>query len=133
MHRFIHTLFLALDACFCLKRLHVSSEKKDPALGTGLAYFIEDVKYHKYLLTITDQKEISTCTGFPALDHANTDHGLGYATSGVGICCCTRHELIEKNGVGDLQKSKRSADNTAFMWMILTMFSLRYANIDYIC
>ena len=72
------------------------------------------------------------CTGFATLDHTNTNHGSGYATYGVGICCCTRHELIEKNGVGDLQKGERSVDNTAFMWMILTMFSLRYANIDYI-
>lgn len=108
MCRFIYTLFLALDACFRLKRLLVSSEKRDPGLGTGLAYFVEDIKYRKYLLTVTDQKEISTCTGFAALDHANTDRGSGYATSGAGVCCCTRHELIEKNGVGDLQKGERS-------------------------
>ena len=72
------------------------------------------------------------CPGFAALDHTNTDCGSGHTTSGAGICCCTRHELIEKNGVGDLQKGERSVDKTAFMWMILTVFSLGYANTDYI-
>ena len=47
----------------------------------GFAYFVEDVKYQKYLLTVTDQKEISTYTGFAALDHANNNCGSGYATS----------------------------------------------------
>lgn len=103
--RFIYFLFLALDTCFRLKRLLVSSEKKDPGLGTGLAYFVEDLPYRKYLLTITDQKEISTCTGFAALDHANNNCGSGYATSGAGMCCCARHKLIEK--AGDLQKGER--------------------------
>ena len=77
----------------------------------GFTYFVEDVKYQKYLLTITDQKEILTCTGFAALDHANNNCGSGYATSGARVCCCARHEFIEKNGVGDLQKGKRSVEH----------------------
>ena len=75
------------------------------------AYFVEDVKYQKYLLTITDQKEISMCTGFAALDHANNNCGSGYATSEARACCCARHEFIEKNGVGDLQKGKWSMEH----------------------
>ena len=115
MCRFIYTLFLALDACFHLKHLLVLSEKKDPGLGTGLAYLVEDVKYRKYLLTITDQKEISTCTGFAALDHANNNHGSGYATLGAGVCCCARYKLIEKNRVRDLQKGERSVNYRALI------------------
>lgn len=107
MPRFIYTHFLALDTCFHLKRLLISSEEKDPGLGAGLAYFVNNIKYRKYLLTVTNQKEISMCMGFVALDHANNDRGSGYAMSGAVICCCTRHELIEKNGVGDLQKGER--------------------------
>ncbi|KAJ7864998.1 hypothetical protein B0H14DRAFT_3443208 [Mycena olivaceomarginata] len=70
--RFIYTLFLALDACFRLKRGLVSSELKDPGLGTGLAYLLENIPYREYLLTVTDQKEMSTCSGLAALDYANT-------------------------------------------------------------
>jgi len=49
---------LAIDACFRLKRRIVSSEKKDPGLGTGWAYFVEDEPYREYLLTVTDQEEV---------------------------------------------------------------------------
>ncbi|KAJ7753859.1 hypothetical protein B0H16DRAFT_1316820, partial [Mycena metata] len=121
--RFIYTLFLALDACFRLKRGLVSSELKDPGLGTGWAYMTENIEYRKYLLTVTDQKEASsffsfqnrfTCSGLAALDYANTKFSRGYSTTGVGMGVCARHEFIQASGVGDLQKGER------------------YANMDYI-
>lgn len=56
--RFLYMLILALDACFRLKRRIVSSEKKDPGLGTGWGYFVEDEPYRNYLLTVTDQDEV---------------------------------------------------------------------------
>lgn len=108
VYRFLYFLFLAIDACFRLKRRLVSSEKKDPGLGTGLASFVEDAGFRKYVLTVTDQKEMSSCTGLSALDHANSKFSAGYATTGAGICCCARHELIERGGVVDLQKGERS-------------------------
>ncbi|KAF7331582.1 CxC2 domain-containing protein [Mycena kentingensis (nom. inval.)] len=68
----LYVIFIALDACFRLKRRLVGSDLRDPGLGTGWAYFVEWEPYREYLLTVTDQKEISTCTGLAALDHANT-------------------------------------------------------------
>ena len=62
--RYLYVLILAIDACFRLKRRIVSSEKKDPGFGTGWAYFIEDEPYREYLLTVTDQDEVSS---FPSL------------------------------------------------------------------
>ncbi|KAJ7808144.1 hypothetical protein B0H14DRAFT_3482660 [Mycena olivaceomarginata] len=112
--RFIYTLFLALDACFRLKRGLISSELKDPGLGTGMSYMLENVPYREYLLGVTDQKEMSTCSGLAALDYANTKFSRGYSTTGVGMGVCARHEFIQPNGVGDLQKGER------------------YANMDYI-
>ncbi|KAJ7852858.1 hypothetical protein B0H13DRAFT_1904401 [Mycena leptocephala] len=112
--RFIYILFLALDACFRLKRGLVSSDLKDPGLGTGWAYMTENVPYREYLLTVTDQKEMSTCSGLAALDYANTKFSRGYSTTGVGMGVCARHEFIQPNGVGDLQKGER------------------YANMDYV-
>ncbi|KAF7305850.1 CxC2 domain-containing protein [Mycena chlorophos] len=103
----IYTLFLAMDACFHLKRGMVSSWLKDPGLGTGLAYFVEWIPYRDFLLTITDQQEMSTCSGLAALDHANTKFSRGYSTTGVGMCVCARHEFVLPNAVGDLQKGKR--------------------------
>jgi hypothetical protein len=51
--------FLAIDACFRLKRRLVSSFLKDPSLGSGWSYMVEAVLYRQFLLTVTDQKEVS--------------------------------------------------------------------------
>ena len=85
--RFLYWLFLAIDACFRIKCWLVSSEKQDPGLGMGWLYFVEDEPYCKYLLTVTDQKEISSCTGLSALDHTNSKSNIGLATPGAGIGC----------------------------------------------
>ncbi|KAJ7449737.1 hypothetical protein B0H11DRAFT_2247094 [Mycena galericulata] len=112
--QFLYILFLALDACFRLKRRLVSSQLKDPSLGSGWSYILETSPYHEYLLTVTDQKEMSTCSGLAALDYANTKFSRGYAATGVAMGVCARHEFVQPNGVGDLQKGER------------------YANMDYI-
>ncbi|TDL23120.1 hypothetical protein BD410DRAFT_721379 [Rickenella mellea] len=111
--RFLCTQIVTIDACFRLKRRNVSSRTKDPGLGTGWAYFVEDEPYREYLLNCTDQQEMSTCTGLAALDHANTKFSGGLECTGVGAVQC-RHEMQLPTGVGDLQKGER------------------YANIDYI-
>ncbi|KAJ7754817.1 hypothetical protein B0H16DRAFT_1458854 [Mycena metata] len=108
--KFLYILFLALDACFRLKRRLVSSELKDPSLGAGWSYMVDTKPYRKYLLTVTDQKEMSTCSGLAALDYANTKFSRGYSATGVGMGVCARHEFIQPNGVGDLQKGERYAN-----------------------
>ncbi|KAJ7017197.1 hypothetical protein C8F04DRAFT_1200847 [Mycena alexandri] len=112
--RFLYCLFLALDACFRLKRRMVSSELRDPGLGTGWGYFVEQEPYHAYLLTRTNEQEMSTCSGLAALDYANTKFSCGYSTTGVGMGVCARHEFVQPTGVGDLKKGER------------------YSNMDYI-
>jgi hypothetical protein len=57
-YRFLYILFIALDACFRLKRRMISSEFKDPGLGTGWAYVMENPPYCHYLLGVTEQKEV---------------------------------------------------------------------------
>ncbi|KAJ7712326.1 hypothetical protein B0H16DRAFT_1744247 [Mycena metata] len=111
---FLYIIFLVLNACFRLKRRMVSSELKDPSLGPGWSYMVESKPYRAYLLTVTDQKEMSTCSGLAALDYANTKFAKGYSSTGVGMGVCARHEFVQPNGVGDLQKGER------------------YANMDYI-
>ncbi|KAF7324857.1 CxC2 domain-containing protein [Mycena kentingensis (nom. inval.)] len=110
----LYVLFIAMDACFRLKRRLVGGDRRDPGLGTGWAYLVEWEPYRQYLLTVTDQEEISTCTGLAALDHANTKFAWGYSVTGVGAGICARHEFVLANGVGDLQRGER------------------YANMDYI-
>ncbi|KAK7013923.1 CxC2 domain-containing protein [Favolaschia claudopus] len=111
---FIYILYLALDACFRMKRGLISSELKDPGLGDGMAFMVETAPYREYLLTVTDQDEMSTCSGLAALDYANTKFSRGYSTTGVGMGVCARHEFIQPNGIGGLQKGER------------------YSNMDYV-
>ncbi|KAJ7059918.1 hypothetical protein C8F01DRAFT_1254005 [Mycena amicta] len=89
----LYILFIAMDTCFRLKRRMVSSERRDPALGAGWAYMVETAPYRDFLLMVTDQKEMSTCSGLAALDYANT-----------------KFSRVLPTGVGDLQKGERYAN-----------------------
>ncbi|KAF7319241.1 CxC2 domain-containing protein [Mycena chlorophos] len=110
----LYTQFTATDACFALKRRLVSSELRDPALGSGSSYMVESAPYRAYLRTATNDQEMSTCSGLAALEQANTKFSKGYAATGVGMVVCARHEFVLPNAVGDLQKGER------------------YSNIDYL-
>ncbi|KAJ7692492.1 hypothetical protein B0H14DRAFT_3531468 [Mycena olivaceomarginata] len=112
--RFLYCIFLAIDACFRLKRKKISSWLADPSIQDGWAYFTRSVPYGEFLETLGEQKEMSTCTGLAALDHANTKYAQGYAATGCGMITCGRHEIVCKNGVGDLQAGEK------------------YGNMDYI-
>ena len=122
--RFLYTMVIAIDANFRLKRRAVSSNNRDPALGSGWGFFVENIKYREHVLRYADQEDvrtarhisltgvltcwqISTCTGFAALARANTKWQKGYATTGVGIAVDARHGFVLPNGVGDLQKGER--------------------------
>ncbi|KAI9061400.1 hypothetical protein FKP32DRAFT_1576075 [Trametes sanguinea] len=112
--KFLYMVTIALDACFRLKRRAISSEDKNPILGSGWCYFLEDTGYKELLQGYVKQDEISSCTGFSALDHADNKFSRGYAATGVGAAVCARHEFWLAQGVGDLQKGER------------------YVNMDYI-
>ncbi|KAJ7049133.1 hypothetical protein C8F01DRAFT_1265921 [Mycena amicta] len=103
----IYIFFLAIDACFRLKRRAISNELRDPGLGTGWAYMVEWAPYHEYLANAKDQKEISSCSGLAALDHANTKFSRGYSATGVAMGVCARHEFVQPTGVSDLQVGER--------------------------
>ena len=116
---------VAIDACFRLKRRAVSSEEKDPILGSGWGYFVEDTEFKVVLSEYGDQEEVSfprcslhcgfahrhsqmsNCVGLSAIDHANTKFSKGYAATGIGAVVCARHEFWLANGAGDLQKGER--------------------------
>lgn len=56
--RYLYTVTIAIDACFRLKRRDVSDETKDPILGSGWGYFVEDTGYHELLREYGDQEEV---------------------------------------------------------------------------
>jgi hypothetical protein len=50
---------------------------------------------------------MGTCSGLAALDHVNTKFSRGYVATGVGMGVCVRHDFVQPNSVGDLQKGER--------------------------
>ncbi|KAJ7821085.1 hypothetical protein B0H14DRAFT_3089147 [Mycena olivaceomarginata] len=112
--RFLYAVFWAFDACFRLKRKKISSWAVDPSIQDGWAYFTAWKEYGPFVSTLGEQTEMSTCTGLAALDHANTKYAQGYAATGCGMVTCGCHEVVAKNGVGDLQAGEK------------------YGNMDYI-
>ncbi|KAF7316918.1 hypothetical protein HMN09_00425900 [Mycena chlorophos] len=66
----LYTQFFAIDACFSLKRRLISNDIRDPPLGSGFAYMVEWEPYRQHILNITDEKEMSNCSEFAALDYA---------------------------------------------------------------
>ncbi|KAK0494232.1 hypothetical protein EDD18DRAFT_1107263 [Armillaria luteobubalina] len=105
-YKFLYILILTLDANFCLKNLYRSSWDRDPGLHTGLAYFVEPTKYLKHVSAYATQKDISNCSGFRTLSHAESKNAVGLRATGVGMCICTCHEIVRPLGIGDLQKGE---------------------------
>ena len=113
-----------------------SSIKKDPGLHTGMAYFTDDEPYRKHVLKYATQKDvspfqlshilfltksffqISSCSGFKTLAHAETKFSAGLRSTGVGMALCARHEIVRSGGVGDLQKGERFGP---FLFPIVTI------------
>ena len=125
--RWLYSLFLAVDANF---RLKLKDRKiKDPEIGSGWAYFVENNQYIKHVSQKTEDVEVSnfhfgssrysllfkvtSCgSDFHAVNQVNRKSTKGYVASGVVACVCARHSLMMKNGAGDLQRGERYAPTT---------------------
>jgi hypothetical protein len=42
-----------------------------------------------------------------AIQQANSKYNKGYATTGVVLCVCGRHEVVEPNSAVDLDKGEK--------------------------
>ncbi|KAJ7920511.1 hypothetical protein B0H13DRAFT_1605382 [Mycena leptocephala] len=128
---FLYALFLVLDANFRLKRKDVSSEEKDPGLGTGLAFFGDVKQYMDHLEKHWDQKqERSTCVAHDAVDKLDRE-SLGTASSGIGTVDCAQHNMKRLNAVGDLQKGERYLNMDYMFFMSLAGSPLQRLYISY--
>ncbi|KAG1740907.1 hypothetical protein EDB19DRAFT_1895242 [Suillus lakei] len=87
-----------------------SSTNANPGLHTGLAYFVPEKLYVEHILRNASQTDISTCSGFRTLAHTESKYLSGLRATGVGLCLCARHEFVQPQGVGDLQKGERYAN-----------------------
>ncbi|KAG6826212.1 hypothetical protein H0H92_000691 [Tricholoma furcatifolium] len=128
----LYSLFLGIDANFRLKRKNVSSEKADPDLGGGFAYFVEDRAYKAYLEEHkNDIEPKSTCSRHDAVDLANSKPGVNYAATGIGTIECARHNMKRPCALGDLQVGKRYINMDYLFWKSLVGSHIKFIFVSY--
>ena len=100
--RWLHSLFVGIDANFRLKHVNISNDERDPGLNHGYAYVVENTAFKKYLHEFGDivLDDKSTCNNHDAIKSASVRGGKGTAASGLGTAECP-------TAVSDLQKGER--------------------------
>ncbi|KAF8992130.1 hypothetical protein BDQ17DRAFT_1432627 [Cyathus striatus] len=103
---FLYTMFLAVDANFKLK----GKDRKldDIDLLTNKEAFVDQSEYLNHIQNYNEQSEMNMCQSkHDAIVRASTCSTPGYAVSSTALVLCSRHSLVRRNGVGDLQKGER--------------------------
>ncbi|KAJ7773599.1 hypothetical protein DFH07DRAFT_952645 [Mycena maculata] len=134
MFRYIYFLFLAQDANFRLSNRNVSSEAADPILGDGFGFFCKregDDGYKAHIAKNVNEQEVSNCSGFQAMFMANSRRVKGLRTTGVGGVTCSRHNMWQPNGIGDLQVGERYCNMDYLLLSALLSFGLLCVVISY--
>ncbi|KAJ7711916.1 hypothetical protein B0H14DRAFT_3638925 [Mycena olivaceomarginata] len=134
LYRFIYWLFLAMDANFRLSNRNVSTEIADPILGDGFGYFCRregEDGYKAHILKHADEEEISNCSGFAAMFMANTKRVKGLRTTGIGGVTCSRHNMWQGNGIGDLQVGERYGNMDFLLLSMLFVLQLMCIVVSY--
>ncbi|KAE9403164.1 hypothetical protein BT96DRAFT_815496, partial [Gymnopus androsaceus JB14] len=110
----------------------IITHKKDLPLQPGWAYMVDPEPYQD----VTDQDEMSTCTGLAALDYTNTKFSKGYAQTRLRMCCCAWHEMVGKNAAEALQKGERYSNMdyivASWLWHLHHLLAL-VLSYDIIC
>ncbi|KAF9489536.1 hypothetical protein BDN71DRAFT_1512056 [Pleurotus eryngii] len=129
--RHLYSLLVSLDANFRLKNRLRFSDEANPGLVTGLAYFVEPTAYSTHLKKYSEQKDTSNCSGFKTLAAAESKFSAGMRVTGVGMCVCSRHEMVRPLGIGDLQKGERYCNMDWILLSAINSFSLFVLYIIY--
>ncbi|KAJ7360906.1 hypothetical protein DFH08DRAFT_684340, partial [Mycena albidolilacea] len=131
----IYRLMVSEDANFKMKGRDRSSREKDPTLGPGWAYMVASNKYLSYLVKHIHEDEISHCVSFAALWSANNKCAKGLRVSRVGSVSCSRHEVFQPLGTGDLQRGEcySNMDYLFFSSLIRVMLLTVVASYDIAC
>ncbi|KAF9456024.1 hypothetical protein BDZ94DRAFT_1353138 [Collybia nuda] len=130
-----YALILSIDANFRLQRKRISSEERDPSLGSGWAFFVDEAEYKAYLAANWDHKqEPSTCMSHDAVNKPDRE-AQGLAASGAGTIDCARHNFKHPNGVGDLQAGERyiNMDYLVFLSLVNSKIRIIVISYDIVC
>lgn len=116
--RWLHALFIGIDANFRLRRKDISDDVRDPGFNKGFAYMVEEVAFknfiRKYGCPLLDangksvlQPDKSNCSNHDAIKSASTRGGRGLAATGLANAQCSRHDMRRPTSCGDLQLGER--------------------------
>ncbi|KAF9777745.1 hypothetical protein BJ322DRAFT_1015458 [Thelephora terrestris] len=127
--KWLYSLFLAVDANF---RLKLKNRKiKDPEVGSGWAYFVENNRYLEHVSRNTNDTEVSVSgcgSAFHTVNQANTKSTKDYIASGVVACICARHSFMMKN---DVLKAPRYINTDYIIASVLKSAAVRDIVISY--
>ncbi|PPR06471.1 hypothetical protein CVT24_002571 [Panaeolus cyanescens] len=127
---FLYTLFIAVDANFKLKCKGRNIADIELLGNTGV--YVDESSYQSHIEGYKEEPEVNTCESeHDAIVKASTKATPGYAISGKGLALCTRHLLVRKNGVGDLQKGERYCNMDFIILSALMGIALRRVIITY--
>lgn len=111
--RYIYSMFIAIDANFRLKRRAVSSDARDPALSSGMGYFVEDFAYRRHVLNHADEQDVRSHSLHLAthLTWSFTDIDL-YRVFSSSQC---QHKILER-----LRNNRCRCDHMRASWLCST-------------
>ncbi|KAJ3511895.1 hypothetical protein NLJ89_g3832 [Agrocybe chaxingu] len=128
--QYLYILYLAVDANFKLKGK--DRGLTDIELTPGWGAFVHEGQYQAHLNNYVDQPEINSCESeHDAIVRAGIRSSPGYSVSGAGLAMCSRHSLVRKNGVGDLQKGERYSNMDFIILSALKGVTLPWIIITY--
>ena len=94
-------MFIAIDVCFHLKWRLVSSEAKDPGLGTGWTYFVENKPFKAFVAMLEDQHEVYLYVHFFVTDILLQNSILNYSpTPNVSFALDITSQSVQHMTVG---------------------------------
>ncbi|ESK82193.1 hypothetical protein Moror_14446 [Moniliophthora roreri MCA 2997] len=112
--KWLYSLLISKDANFKQKAQARPNDHRDVPLNPGWGCTVHHKPYLEEMTKYANQDEISHCVGFSAIWNANNKKTKGLRATGVSAVTCSCHELVQPNGLGDLQVGER------------------YGNMDYI-
>uniref|UniRef100_A0A0W0GCP1 Uncharacterized protein n=1 Tax=Moniliophthora roreri TaxID=221103 RepID=A0A0W0GCP1_MONRR len=101
--KWLYSLLVAKDANFKQKAWARPNNHHDMPLGPGWGCTIHYKPYLEEMTKYANQDEISHCVSFSTIWNANNKKAKGLRATGVGTITCSHHELVQPNGLGDLQ------------------------------
>ncbi|ESK80674.1 hypothetical protein Moror_15543, partial [Moniliophthora roreri MCA 2997] len=97
----------------------------------GWGFFVKLRSYLEEVARHANQEEISHCVGFSAIWNANNKKTKGLQATGISGVICTCYELIQPNGIRDLQVREQYVNMDYIFLLSLLGMNLKHIIVSY--